>query len=160
MKRSSVSRWLNCSALIITIVLSIVITYFLMQLDNIINGHSYGQLYYFGLQYDLAWWLPYSNLTKIIYACLGATMIFSASSLILGFIPQKKEEAKLITLTSQPQTVVNQEKADSPNVSCPHCHKTFAKPLLMLNFEGGKSRLVNVCPYCNNNLGDATKGSD
>jgi hypothetical protein len=28
----------------------------------------------------------------------------------------------------------------------------------MLNFEGGKTRLVNVCPYCNHVLGSADDG--
>ena len=31
----------------------------------------------------------------------------------------------------------------------------FSKPLVMLDFGGGKTRLVNVCPYCNRVLGSA-----
>jgi uncharacterized Zn-finger protein len=40
-------------------------------------------------------------------------------------------------------------------ISCPSCKKVFGRPLVMLNFEGGKTRLVNVCPYCNHVLGNA-----
>jgi len=43
-------------------------------------------------------------------------------------------------------------------VSCPGCKKVFSKPLVMLDFGGGKTRLVNVCPYCNRVLGSADAG--
>jgi len=43
-------------------------------------------------------------------------------------------------------------------VSCPGCKKVFSKPLVMLDFSGGKTRLVNVCPYCNRVLGDVDAG--
>lgn len=42
-------------------------------------------------------------------------------------------------------------------ISCPKCKRVFTKPLLMLDFSGGKTRLVNVCPYCNHVLGSAEK---
>lgn len=38
-------------------------------------------------------------------------------------------------------------------ISCPKCRRVFGKPLVMLDFSGGKTRLVNVCPYCNNVFG-------
>jgi uncharacterized Zn-finger protein len=37
--------------------------------------------------------------------------------------------------------------------TCPKCKKVFGKPLVMLDFSGGKTLLVNVCPYCNYVLG-------
>jgi uncharacterized Zn-finger protein len=40
-------------------------------------------------------------------------------------------------------------------ISCPKCKKVFSKPLVMLDFSSGKTRLVNVCPYCNHVLGSA-----
>ncbi len=44
--------------------------------------------------------------------------------------------------------------------NCPSCKKSFTQPLVMLDFEGGKSKLVNVCPYCNQVLGDAEGKTD
>ncbi len=41
------------------------------------------------------------------------------------------------------------------NGVCPGCKKTFTQSVVMLDFEGGKSKLVNVCPHCNYVLGDA-----
>ncbi len=49
------------------------------------------------------------------------------------------------------QSKGNAKAADT----CPSCKKAFTQPLVMLDFEGGKSKLVNVCPYCNQVLGDA-----
>jgi hypothetical protein len=37
--------------------------------------------------------------------------------------------------------------------SCPHCKKIFSRALVMLDFRGGKNRLVSVCPYCDYVLG-------
>ncbi len=34
-------------------------------------------------------------------------------------------------------------------ISCPKCKRVFSKPMVMLDFSSGRSRLVNVCPYCN-----------
>jgi uncharacterized Zn-finger protein len=46
------------------------------------------------------------------------------------------------------------EKRESDKViSCPKCKKTCRRPLVTLDFGGGKSRLVNMCPYCNQVLG-------
>jgi len=43
-------------------------------------------------------------------------------------------------------------------VSCSGCKKVFIKPLVMLVLSSGKTRLVNVCPYCNRVL--RTAGAD
>jgi len=37
--------------------------------------------------------------------------------------------------------------------SCLKCKKTCRRPLVTMDFGGGKSRLVNVCPYCGQVLG-------
>jgi hypothetical protein len=47
------------------------------------------------------------------------------------------------------------EKPNFAGVTCPSCKKVFGRPLVMLNFENGKNRLVNVCPYCSYELGPA-----
>jgi outer membrane biosynthesis protein TonB len=53
------------------------------------------------------------------------------------------------------------KKASTANRNtCPTCKKTFTQPLVMLDFENGKSKLVNVCPYCNQVLGDADQKNE
>ncbi len=54
------------------------------------------------------------------------------------------------------QSKGNAKAADT----CPSCKKAFTQPLVMLDFEGGKSKLVNVCPYCNQVLGNAEEKTE
>jgi uncharacterized Zn-finger protein len=49
-----------------------------------------------------------------------------------------------------PRTV---EKNSVRGITCPYCKKVFSRALVMLDFSGGKNRLVSVCPYCNKVLG-------
>jgi uncharacterized Zn-finger protein len=94
-----------------------------------------------------------------------------------GFTPEIKKVAEnVVELQPRSQPAVSQERkrqesngdigaaAEEANVLgvagvfCPNCGKTFGRPMVMLDFEGGKSKLVNVCPYCNHVLGDAEDG--
>jgi uncharacterized Zn-finger protein len=56
----------------------------------------------------------------------------------------------------QPKTkpAPKQKAIETQTGLCPSCKKSVGQPLVMLDFEGGKSKLVNVCPYCNQVLGD------
>jgi len=47
----------------------------------------------------------------------------------------------------------NSEYSSGMIIACPKCKKVFSRPLVMLDFGGGKPKLVNVCPYCNQALG-------
>jgi len=47
----------------------------------------------------------------------------------------------------------NSEFSNGMIIACPKCKKVFSRPLVMLDFGGGKPKLVNVCPYCNQALG-------
>jgi uncharacterized Zn-finger protein len=62
-------------------------------------------------------------------------------------LPGKVEFAKETTKASQSIKTVDN------GTSCPHCNKIFSRALVMLDFRGGKNRLVSVCPYCNHVLG-------
>ncbi|HKZ94892.1 MAG TPA: hypothetical protein VJ249_10005 [Candidatus Bathyarchaeia archaeon] len=35
---------------------------------------------------------------------------------------------------------------------CPHCGKSFTQPLRMLDFQGDRPRVVNICPFCNETM--------
>jgi uncharacterized Zn-finger protein len=47
----------------------------------------------------------------------------------------------------------SENQVDDLRISCAKCKKTFHRPLVMLDFSGGKARLVNVCPFCNQIVG-------
>lgn len=67
---------------------------------------------------------------------------------------QPKPQPATTTVQEQPKTGKAPKENNKASNSCPNCKKTFTQPLVMLDFEGGKSKLVNVCPYCNQVLGD------
>jgi uncharacterized Zn-finger protein len=48
-----------------------------------------------------------------------------------------------------PIVAQSSERVDEEEITCSACKKMFHRPLVMLDFRGGKARLVNVCPYCN-----------
>jgi uncharacterized Zn-finger protein len=89
-------------------------------------------------------------------------MALSVFVIALGFTKKTdKVPESAAKQEPKPQPVVSEErKARETNmvISCPACKKVFTRPLVMLNFEGGKTRLVNVCPYCNHVLGSAENG--
>jgi hypothetical protein len=150
MVQASKNLALNRIISIITIVLSAAMAYLVNQIDQIVHVQLYG----YGLQPSIAWQQPYWNITRIIYICLVVVIVLSAVSLAMSFLSKKKEKTEVQIAPPKPNPKATTPEAPivQSNV-CPKCHKTVTKPIVMLNFEGGKSKLVNVCPYCNHNLG-------
>jgi len=112
----------------------------------------------------------------LAYVGLGVPIALSAFAIAVSFAKKidkaPEAEAAHASVTKQApkpqqQPVVCEERkpkekenngrenGNSMVISCPSCKKVFSRPLVMLNFEGGKTRLVNVCPYCNHVLGSA-----
>jgi uncharacterized Zn-finger protein len=72
-------------------------------------------------------------------------------------VEQKQQE----TLPAAPTVEKPEVREDNVLViSCPSCGKVFSRPLIMLDFSGGKTRLVNICPYCNHKLGEVPEEKD
>jgi uncharacterized Zn-finger protein len=129
--------------------------FLLHQIDLIVHG----DLYNFGLQPSIEWWNPYWFYIRLSYVALGLPIALSIFATLLSFAKKTDKvpetEAKR---QPRPKPVVSEERKMRDNhmlISCPSCKKVFGKPLVMLNFEGGKTKLVNVCPYCNHTLGTA-----
>jgi uncharacterized Zn-finger protein len=136
--------------------------YLLTRFDTLIHS----QLYNFGLQFDHAWADSYYFYTQLMYIALGVPMALSLFSIAIGFkrkTGKTPAAPKLKPKLTQPQLqpAVRQERKvevkenSGTGISCPSCKKVFSRPLVMLNFEDGKNRLVNVCPYCSHVLGNA-----
>ena len=78
-------------------------------------------------------------------------------------MPTLVQENELVTVGvgQEPEHLEVAEKkpkaqgANGLLISCPSCNKVFNRPLVMLDFSMGKTRLVNICPYCNHTLGAA-----
>jgi hypothetical protein len=141
-------------------IVSAVIVYFLLtRIDLIVHG----KLYYFGLRFSSDWADPYRIYMWLIYVCLVLPTTLSAFALVFSFTskenlkaPEKKTEFELKV---KPQPVAIKEVKTRENnkimiISCPNCKKEVNRSLVILDFSGGKPKLVNVCPYCNHSLGE------
>lgn len=165
--RSMNSPWFYRVFLAIWVVSAVLVMFVLTKFDILIHG----QLYNFGLQFDHAWADPYYFYTQLIYVALGVPMTLSVFFITPSFTrkidkaPEPAPKQKLKPhLQPQPRPVTREEQKakikeakNSMFISCPSCKKAFSRPLVMLNFESGKTRMVNVCPYCNHVLGNAEK---
>jgi hypothetical protein len=56
-----------------------------------------------------------------------------------------------------PQDLKAKATENKKGTCCPSCKKVFSRPLVMLNYNNGKRRIVNVCPYCYHVIGNAEK---
>lgn len=166
-KRLSNNSWLYRAVLMTWIISAMIVMFLLSKIDTIVNV----ELYKNGLQFSPNWANPYWTYLNLNYIALGVPVALSLFAIAIGFIPKSKKVAENVA-EQQPkaQPVASQEQkrkesssnntalkeANEPSaaeISCPNCGKTFGRPMVMLDFEGGKSKLVNVCPYCDHVLG-------
>jgi uncharacterized Zn-finger protein len=133
---------------------------------------AHGQLYNYGLVFSPEWADPYRVFTWWIYICLGTQMALSGIALVSTFLeaeeaPESKsgvqqsvKQPQVVKAGSRPVVRETPKTVENNNVSgitCPYCKKVSSRALVMLDFSGGKNRLVSVCPYCNKVLGINSK---
>lgn len=156
---SSQRYWLMRIVVIAWIASSAIVVYLLNRLDGVVHG----DLYNYGLVFSTAWAVPFWSFERLIYVCLAVPATLGGAILVLDFWRGAKGETPVVKHVSN-KSVASESKApvqaqnakeNSMVVSCPKCQKIFGKPLNMLDFSSGKTRLVNVCPYCNHVLGDS-----
>ncbi|HVP92513.1 MAG TPA: hypothetical protein VMS94_02090 [Acidobacteriota bacterium] len=127
---------------------------FLVYLLGVIDSIVHGELYNFGLQFNVAWANPYWNALHLIYVFLAVSAALSVLVLIAGFGKTGDEDRvvrRVVNKVSNPQPQTANER--SVLIRCVHCGKVFSKPGTMLDFSNGKPQLANVCPYCEHVLG-------
>lgn len=136
-----------------------VVIFLLGQLDHIIHG----DLYDFGLEFSSVWATPYWVTLRLIYVWLIGPSVLGA--IAFGFDFWKKTNGNANDNKNGNNKISKQKGVAKAGqvaringnhvvISCPACKKTFGRPLVMLDFGGGKDKLVSVCPYCNTKLGD------
>jgi uncharacterized Zn-finger protein len=162
------NKWLARILLVSWIVSVFAVIFIVNNLNSIVHG----TLYDFGLQFSNDWANPYWLYLNLAYALIGVSSGFAFFTMVMGFyqpkkvitqkskVPEKSKEPKLSRLkrikgNKQKSKTRNDNNGTNMIISCPNCKKVFGRPMVMLNFEGGKTRLVNVCPYCNHGLGQA-----
>jgi hypothetical protein len=140
------------------VVSSAFIILFLSKLDSIVHH----DLYEYGLSFNFNWATPFWSYERLIYVCLAAPLVFSGVALVWDFWKSGKNDIAVVkyTGTKSINGRAMQLKENAMVISCPKCRKVFGKPLTMLDFSGGRTRLVNVCPYCNHILGSANEKTE
>jgi hypothetical protein len=169
-KHALSSRWFNRIALISWIIGAVSVFVIFKNIELIVHG----QLYNYGLTFSTDWASPFLFYTLLIYVCLGLPMALSGVALIFSFYREAKTPEKRpmvqqkVRMPQQAPRVAAQSPVREPppkvvvengsgGISCPHCHKVFSRALVMLDFRGGKHKLVSVCPYCNYVLGNTSE---
>lgn len=141
----------------IILVLWIVSAAFMVFLLSQIDGVVHGELYSFGLQYSAVWAGKYWALIRLMYLCMAVPAALSTVALGAGLFARHGGVVRpAVKIETKPVNgKVENSKGNSMVISCPSCKRVFGKPLVMLDFSSGKTKLVNVCPYCNHVLGGA-----
>ena len=147
MKNLLQNDWFEKIILILWLASSVFIVVLVGMMDNIVHS----DLYNYGLQFSSEWAVPYWSMLRLIYICLALPAALSIVTLGISLWRYKfkqpsvsrKVKSKLI------ESKIAQPKENHMLISCPKCKRVFSKPMVMLDFSSGRSRLVNVCPYCN-----------
>jgi len=159
---------------VIILVAAVASVYTLTLLDEIVHI----QLYNYGLQFSLGWANPYWIFFRTTLALLGLVIVFTAVEAIFTFrryfyaqkpivrshvkkastLPAVSSTAhvhsspSISTTGTDAISVPSQESSrlkSSGLIKCFHCNRIFTHPLQMLDFQGDKPRIVNICPSCN-----------
>ena len=168
LKRMLSGNWFTRLVLVSWIICAVSVFVVFKNMELIVHG----QLYYYGLRLSPDWADPYRIYTWLIYLCLGLPMALSGLALASSFLKVEKvpEKKNIVPQRLKPpqgvaevesQQIVREvpkrvENGNVGGISCSHCKKVFSKALVMLDFHGGKTQLVSVCPYCNHILGNAS----
>jgi uncharacterized Zn-finger protein len=149
--------WFINVVLVLWLVSAFFVAWLLTRVDWIVHH----ELYSFGLEFSLDWALDYWAAVRAIYMFLVVPIVFSVGYFCLevwrflrgrgGGIVKVKPVEPVKPISRGVRTAEQNHML----ISCPKCRRVFGKPLVMLDFSGGKTRLVNVCPYCNHVLGCA-----
>ena len=173
LKRLLSGKWFTRLVLTSWIMCAVAIFVVFKNMELIVHG----QLYYYGLVFSPEWADGFRVFTWLVFLFLGLPMALSGLALVSSFFKvgqAPKRENVVPKRVGPPRGVI---KVESPPIarevprrvetgngisngngtSCPNCKKSFSRALIMLDFRGGKNRMVNVCPYCNSFLGYTTE---
>ena len=141
--------WFVKLALVMWLVSSVFVVILLGQIDGIVHG----RLYDFGLSFSYDWAVPYWTSLRLIYVCLAFPAFLTVGIFVFGFWSYLRG-GRVVVRRVEKAKVSERVARGSMLFACSKCGKRFSRPILMLDFSGGKTRLVNVCPFCGAKLGE------
>lgn len=149
------SYWFIRIVLLLWLVSSALTVFSLRGIDNIVHV----KLYNYGLQFSNDWAQPYWAFADMIYISLAIPMFLSGIVLVFSLLTKNDDKKTSQTKERVEQSVPARVETNGRGIviSCSSCKRVVSKPLVMLDFSGGKAKLVNLCPYCNAILGTVEK---
>ena len=141
--------WFVRVVLVLWLVSSGFAVFLLLKIDEVVHH----RLYDFGLQFSVDWAVPYWGFLRLVFLCLLVPGVLSGVVLVFSVLGRDGGVERAVVVRRE--KVERVKEGNHLLASCPKCKKVFGKPLVMLDFSGGKTRLVNVCPYCSFVLGSA-----
>jgi len=75
-------------------------------------------------------------------------------------LPKKNQNLRVKNTEVVEPKENSENRVNNMLISCPKCKRVFQTPLVMLDFSGTKPGLMNVCPYCNQVLGNSEAETD
>ena len=140
--------WFVRVVLVLWLVSSGFVVFLVLRVDDVVHR----ELYNFGLQFSFVWAVPYWSFVRLLFLCLFVPGFLSGVVLVFSVLGRNGEREVKVVRREKVEPV---REGNHLLASCPKCKRVFGKPLVMLDFGGGKTRLVNVCPYCSHVLGSA-----
>ena len=141
--------WFVKLVLVMWLVGSVFVVVLLGRIDGIVHG----RLYDFGLSFSYDWAVPYWTTLRLIYVCLAFPAFLTVGIFVFGFWSYLRG-GRVVVRRVEKAKVSERVARGSMLFACSRCGKRFSRPILMLDFSGGKTRLVNVCPFCGARLGE------
>lgn len=146
----TLNNWFVRVILVLWLVSSAFVILLLGNIDWIVHN----ELYSYGLHFSLDWAVGYWATLRAIYVFLAVPIVLSI--FYFGLEVWRFAKGGEIVVKGKPIKPTSRSAKDVEQnhmlISCPKCGRVFSKPLVMLDFSSGKTRLVNVCPYCNHVL--------
>jgi len=145
-------------ALALWLVSTGIMVFMLSRIDSIVNG----DLYNYGLLFDLGWAGPYWTMLRMTYVFLAIPSILSGVILVLSILKRDESRGRVARYVEKASASKTPTSITDNHLlaTCPKCKKVFTKPLTMLDFSNGSTKLVNVCPYCSHILGSVSGERD
>lgn len=149
--------WFVRVILVLWLISTVFVVFLLGRVDWIVHH----ELYNYGLQFSFEWASEYWGALRMIYVFLAVPVFLSVAYFGLEIWRFAKVGGARALRAEAPRPIAplrtrKKERIAEQNymlISCPKCKRVFSKPLVMLDFSTGKSRFLNVCPYCNFVLG-------
>jgi len=163
---------------VIVLAATVAVAYTLTLYDKIVHVQLYDYGLQFSLDWANPYW-ALMRIMQILLAVIAISTVINTIFVVRKYSSPKKPiivpsqkptqtvaplvrtAEKVIVPPSQRASTVSVAPPKAPAsteplssdiaglLKCSHCGKAFTQPLRMLDFQGDRPRIINICPFCN-----------